>query len=425
MMPDLSHPRLLLFTFLFLTMHTDAQVDQARMNPSLVITPGADRISAYLPLLKNKRIAIYANQTSQVGGKHLVDTLIKLGINIRVIFGPEHGFRGTADAGEELSNAVDKKTGIPVVSLYGNKTAPSAEDLSGIDWIVFDIQDVGARFYTYISSLQKCMESAFANNIPMMILDRPNPNGFYIDGPVLEKAYRSFVGMQSVPVVYGMTIGEYALMIAGEHWLSPEANARYDLFRTGADTTLHFQVIPCANYDHNSRYELPVKPSPNLPDMASVWCYPSTCFFEGTILSEGRGTERPFQIFGHPSLPKNLKAFTPVSRPGAKDPKLKDQLCYGWDIGGTNDDVMKRINGRIQIKWLLEAYRSFPDKNAFFPMPKSGRTEDQYFHKLAGNMTLMDQVRNGLAEEEIRESWQPGIEAFKKIRKKYLLYADF
>jgi uncharacterized protein YbbC (DUF1343 family) len=392
------------------------------------IIPAAERIPVYLPLLKNKRVAVYANQTSMVGPTHLVDTLLSLGVAIRTIFGPEHGFRGTADAGEDLATYVDKKTGITVVSLYGSKSAPSAEDLRDIDVIVFDIQDVGARFYTFISSLEKCMEAAFVNGKPMMILDRPNPNGFYVDGPVLDRKYRSFVGMQPVPVVYGMTIAEYAFMIAGERWLSPAANAKYDYYRTaknGPDTPFHFQVIKCGNYDHRSHYRLPARPSPNLPDMQSVWCYPSTCFFEGTILSEGRGTEKPFQIFGHPSLPKDLYAFTPVSRPGARDPKLKDQLCYGWNIGGTEEEVLKKIDGRIQLHWLLDAYKLFPDKDAFFPMPRSGRYEDMWLHKLAGNDLLMSQIRDGLSEEEIRRSWEPGLTAFKAIRKKYLLYKDF
>jgi len=392
------------------------------------ITPGAERMSVYLPLLKGKRIGIYANPTSTVGGTHLVDTLLQSGVHVKLIFGPEHGFRGTADAGEDLATYTDKRTGIPVVSLYGPKSAPDSNDFKAIDIIIFDIQDVGTRFYTFISSLQKCMEAAFAAGKPMMILDRPNPNGFYVDGPVLETKYRSFVGMQPVPVVYGMTIGEYAMMIAGERWLTPAANARYDYYRhaeNSKDTSFHFLVVKCANYDHKSRYKLPVKPSPNLPDMASVWLYPSTCFFEGTILSEGRGTERPFQIFGHPDLPKTLKPFTPISRPGAKDPKLKDQLCYGWDIGGSDETVLKKVDGRIQLHWLIDAYKLFPDKNAFFPQPKSGKYEDMWLHKLAGNDVLMKQIRDGVSEDEIRMSWQPELQAFKAIRKKYLLYADF
>ena len=416
------------FTLFATGVHDPAMGQSAPPQPGARITPAAERISVYLPLLQGKRVGIYANQTSLVGNTHLVDTLLKLGVDIRLIFGPEHGFRGTADAGEDLATYVDRKTGISVVSLYGNKSAPTAEDFSKIDLIVFDIQDVGARFYTFISSLEKCMDAAFTEGKPMMILDRPNPNGFYVDGPVLDRKYRSFVGMQPVPVVYGMTLGEYAFMIAGERWLSPAANARYDYYRTAKnskDTAFHFQVIKCANYDHNSIYALPVRPSPNLPEPQSAWWYPSTCFFEGTILSEGRGTDKPFEIFGHPDLPKNLYAFTPTSRPGAKDPKLKDQLCHGWNISGTPEEVLKQVNGRLQLHWLLDAYKLFPDKDAFFPQPKSGKYEDMWLHKLAGNDVLMKQIRDGLSEAEIRKSWEPGLQAFKAIRKKYLLYKDF
>ena len=285
------------------------------------IMPGAARLNAYLPLLKDKRVGIFSNHTSMVGNTHLVDTLRKSGINITVIFGPEHGFRGTADAGEKIGNYIDQQTGIPVVSLYGSKRRPGAEDLKNVDVLLFDIQDVGVRFYTYISSLEEYMEAAAAAGKPLLILDRPNPNGFYVDGPVLRRPYRSFVGMQPVPVVYGMTIGEYAMMLAGESWLSPEANARFAYYRNAVkskDTPFHFMVIPCDNYTHQSKYVFRESPSPNLPGMQSIYIYPSTCYFEGTVLSEGRGTPTPFQVFGHPSLPKNLYAFTPVSTAGAK-----------------------------------------------------------------------------------------------------------
>ncbi|MGL6269229.1 MAG: exo-beta-N-acetylmuramidase NamZ family protein, partial [Chitinophagaceae bacterium] len=277
------------------------------------VIPGAERLDVYVPMLKGKKVAIFANQTSMVGNTHLVDTLRSLGIDIRVIFGPEHGFRGVADAGEKIGNYKDEKTGIPVVSLYGQKRRPSADDLSHVDIMIFDIQDVGVRFYTFISSLEEYMETAFELGKPLLLLDRPNPNGHYVDGPVLDKKYRSFIGMQQVPVVYGMTIAEYAFMIAGEKWLSPKANERFDWYQkanNSADTPFHFQVIKCKNYTHNTPYNLPIKPSPNLPDMASIYWYPSTCFFEGTVLSEGRGTPTPFQVFGHPSLPKNLYSFT-------------------------------------------------------------------------------------------------------------------
>lgn len=391
------------------------------------ITPGAERLNVYVPMLKGKRIGVFANQTSIVGNTHLVDTLKKLGVNIKVIFGPEHGFRGNASAGEHIENAPDAKTGIPVVSLYGSKRKPSPEDLKDIDILIFDIQDVGVRFYTYISSLEDYMEAAFENSKPLLILDRPNPNGFYVDGPVLDKKYRSFIGMQAVPVVYGMTIGEYAMMIAGERWLSEKANRKYDFYRTAensADTPFHFLVIKCANYTHQSRYVLPVRPSPNLPEIQSTYLYPSTCFFEGTVLSEGRGTPQPFQVFGHPLLPNNLYAFTPQPNEGAKSSKQYGKICYGWNLSGTPEETLKKIDGKIQLKWLLEAYRLFPNKDSFFLVPKSGKPEDYFFTKLAGNTEMMQQIKAGKTEAEIKKSWEPALTEFKKIRKKYLMYED-
>ena len=402
--------------------------DHLFANDDLII-PGAERTDVYLPLIKNKTIAVFANQTSLVGNSTIIDTLVKLGVNIKVIFGPEHGFRGTTDAGEKVNNFTDEKTGIKVVSLYGSKTKPSKEDLQGIDMMLFDIQDVGVRFYTYISSLQYYMESALENNIPLIILDRPNPNGFYIDGPVLDTAYKSFVGMQPVPVVYGMTIGEYALMIAGENWLSAKANKKYNDYKqaeAGSGAPVHLLVIKCSNYTHNSKYILPVNPSPNLTGMGSVYWYPSACFFEGTVITEGRGTDHPFEIFGHPDLPDTLFAFTPRSTQGAKEPKFKDRLCYGWNMYNADNDItIQQINNQIQLKWLLNAYRLFPDKQNFFIKPKSGNPTDYFFNKLAGSNELMQQINEGKTESEIRASWQDKLEAFKKIRKKYLLYPDF
>lgn len=396
------------------------------------IMPAAERTDLYLPLLKGKKVAVFANQTSTVGNRHLVDVLKEAGVAIKVIFGPEHGFRGTADAGEKVESAVDKATGVPVVSLYGKKRKPSREDLDSVDIMLFDIQDVGVRFYTYISSLQDYMEAAIEYNLPLMVLDRPNPNGHYVDGPVLEARFKSFVGMQPVPVVYGMTIGEYAKMLLEEGWLSQEAMSAYTqnvlaaIYPPGA-RYFSLQVIPCGNYNHKSLYRLPVKPSPNLPDIQSIYWYPSTCFFEGTVLSEGRGTDKPFQLFGHPALPKNLHPFTPVSREGAKEPKLKDQLCYGWDVSGTPEAVLQAVNGQLQLRYLLEAYRLFPDKNSFFLVAKKDRPldTDYFFNKLAGNATLMQQIRSGKSESAIRQSWAAGLNDFKKIRKKYLLYPDF
>jgi uncharacterized protein YbbC (DUF1343 family) len=402
----------------FLLLIKSASFSQSSCNGRPVL-PGAARVNQYIDLLKNKRVAIFANQTSMVEKEHLVDILTKKNIRIEKIFAPEHGFRGTADAGEKVGNIKDPVTGIPVISLYGKKTKPSAEDLKDIDIMLFDIQDIGVRFYTYISSLEDYMEAAIENNKSLIILDRPNPNGFYVDGPVLDKKFRSFIGMQPVPVVYGMTIGEYAKMLIGEKWLSPftkEGQGDSALYSRLAKADI--KVIPCANYTHKSKYTLPVKPSPNLPDMSSIYLYPSTCFFEGTVLSEGRGTDKPFQLFGHPSLPKNLVSFTPHSKEGAKDPKLRDQLCYGWDLSGTPEKVLKKVNGKIQLKWLLAAYRLFPDKKNFF-------LSNGFFNNLAGNDVLMKQIKEGKTEAAIRESWQPLLKEFKKIRKKYLLYPDF
>jgi uncharacterized protein YbbC (DUF1343 family) len=397
------------------------------------ILPGAYQLSEYLPLLKGKRVGIFANHTAMVGNTHLIDTLSKLGIKITKIFGPEHGFRGTADAGEKVENYTDPQTGVTVVSLYGRKRKASAEDLADVDVMLFDIQDVGVRFYTFISSLQEFMESAVQHNKPLIVLDRPNPNGFYVDGPVLDTAYRSFVGMQAVPVVYGMTMGEYAMFLLGEDLLDKGAvqqraggNIKKQSSNSRVKKALTLTVIKCRNYTHQSKYVLPVKPSPNLPDAGAVYWYPSTCFFEGTVLSEGRGTEKPFQIFGHPSLPDTLYPFTPISRDGAKSPKLLNQQSYGWNISGSNEDVLKAVDNRLQLKWLLQAYQLFPQKNAFFIVPKKDNIKptEIFFNKLAGNNELMQQIIAGKSEAEIRASWQPKLDAFKKIRSKYLLYAE-
>jgi uncharacterized protein YbbC (DUF1343 family) len=384
--------------------------------------PGADRLDLYLPALKGKRVGIFANHTSRLSnGTHVVDTLRSLGVQIKAIFGPEHGFRGTADAGAKVGNYVDEQTGIPVISLYGSKRRPSGEDLKEIDVLIFDIQDVGTRFYTYISSLQEFMEAALIHGRPLYLLDRPNPNGHYVDGPVLDRAFASFIGMQPVPVVYGMTMGEYAKMLIGESWLSAEAMKALELSgRKGSNTPL--SVIPCDRYTHKSVYKLPVPPSPNLPDMSSIYWYPSTCFFEGTVLSEGRGTQTPFQVFGHPSLPSSLYAFTPRAMYGAANPKLKDQLCYGWTLASEPESVRKKVDGKLQLSYLIEAYRLFPEKDKFFILPKSGDPKASFFNKLAGNAILMQQLKDGVSEIDIRNSWEPGLLAFKKVRAKYLLY---
>ncbi len=385
------------------------------------ILTGADRMTIYLPLIKGKRVGIFANQTSMVGNTHLVDTLMKLGVTINAIFGPEHGFRGTADAGEKVGNYTDAKTGIPVISLYGAKKKPSTEDLSNIDVLIFDLQDVGTRFYTFINSMQDFLETALENHKPLLLLDRPNPNGFYADGPVLDLKFKSGIGQQPIPIVYGLTMGEYAMMLLGEKWLSEKANAinAFNITtKPTTDTPFHFMVIKCQNYTHKSKYVLPVKPSPNLPNIQSIYLYPSLCFFEGTVLSEGRGTNKQFQVFGHPLYPKNLYSFTPNPNEGAKNSKLFGQLCYGWDLSGTPENVLKEVDNRIQLKWLIEAYSLFPDKKEFF-------LKNNFFNKLAGNDELMQQIISGKPESEIRKSWEPKLGEFKLIRKKYLLYEDF
>lgn len=397
-------------------------------NENQKILAGADRINVYLPLIKGKSVGIFANQTSMVGNTHLVDTLMKLGVDIKVIFGPEHGFRGTADAGEKVGNYIDDKTGIPVVSLYGSKRYPSADDLKNVDVMIFDLQDVGTRFYTYINSMQDFLETALENHKPLLLLDRPNPNGFYVDGPVLDLKYKSGIGKQPIPIVYGMTMGEYAMMLLGEKWVSAKANAinAYNITtKPTNDTPFHFMVIKNQNYTHKSKYVLPVKPSPNLPNIQSIYLYPSTCFFEGTVLSEGRGTNKQFQVFGHPSLPKNLYSFTPNPNEGAKNSKLFGQVCFGWDLSGTPEEVLGEVDNKVQLKWLIEAYKLFPEKNNFFLLPKSGKMEESFFNKLAGNNDLWQQIKNGASEKEIRASWEPKLSEFKKIRKKYLLYEDF
>ena len=392
----------------------------AQTQPAEKVQTGADRMEVYLPLLKNKKVAIFANPTSVVGKTHLVDTLLKSGIKIVKIFGPEHGFRGDADAGEHVGDQIDKKTGIPIVSLYGNHKKPTLEDLADVDVVVFDVQDVGVRFYTYISSLEYLLEACIELHKPLMVLDRPNPNGFYVDGPVLNKKFKSFVGMQTIPVVHGLTIGEYSMMLMGENWLSDKANKinSYNASTTPtADTPFHVQVIKCKGYTHQTIYELPVMPSPNLKDMQSIYWYPSTCFFEGTVLSEGRGTDKPFQIFGHPTLPKNLYAFTPKPNAGAKNSKCFFQECYGWNLNGTKAAVLKAVNNQIQLKHLLKAYEMFPGKDSFF-------LKNNFIDKLAGTDDLKKQIIEGKSEAQIRDSWEPALTAYKAIRKKYLLYED-
>lgn len=357
---------------------------------------GADNYDNYLPLLKNKNVGIVTNQTGILSNKiHLVDFLINKKINLVKIYAPEHGFRGTADAGELIKDGRDTKTNLPIISLYGNNKKPKAEQLTGIDIIIFDLQDVGARFYTYISSLHYVMEACAENNISLMILDRPNPNGGIIDGPVLEKEFTSFVGMHQIPVLHGMTIAEYAKMINGEKWL-----------KNGMQCKL--EIIPCLHYNRALPYSLLVKPSPNLPNDQSINLYASLCFFEGTNVSVGRGTEKQFQIYGSPYLENHGFSFTPKPNLGAKDPVWNGQECFGEDLS-----QIEKVN-RLELKWLLKAYEeNLRTKNPFF---------NDFFTKLAGTKTLQQQIENGVSETEIRKSWEKRLKEFKEIRKKYLIY---
>ena len=417
--------------YLLLLITTTANAQVKTVPP---ILPAAYQTQQYFSLLKGKRVAVFANHTAVIGTTHLVDTLVKSNINVVKIFAPEHGFRGNADAGEKVNNTVDAATKIPIISLYGKKLRPTADELANVDIMLFDIQDVGVRFYTFISSLQYFIEAAIENDKPLIILDRPNPNGFYIDGGVLDNNYKNFVGMQAVPIVYGMTIGEYAKMLVGEKWLNWEymrkADDRISLAEMlGFESTrknFKLTIIPCKNYTHKSKYVLPVKPSPNLPTMASVYWYPSICLFEGTVISEGRGTENPFCIFGHPSFSKTMFSFTPISKEGAKEPKFKNEICYGWNVfKEDNNVVLKEINNRLQIKYLIDTYKIFADKDKFFIKPKSEAITDYFFNKLAGSSELMNQLQQDKTEQEIRASWKLKLNAFKKIRKKYLMYTDF
>ncbi len=364
------------------------------------IIPGAYRTEDYFPFLKGKRVALVANHTSRIGMTHLLDTFLLSGLDVRIIFTPEHGFRGDLDAGERVPAGRDPKTGLPVIPLYGKKVKPSPSDLNGIDVVVFDIQDVGVRFYTYLSTLTYVMEACADNQITLLVLDRPNPNGFYIDGPVLEPACRSFVGLHPVPVVYGMTIGEYASMVNGERWLSDSLSC-------------YLLIIPCIGYTHDSLYQLPIKPSPNLVDMRSVYLYPSLAFFEGTAVSVGRGTLFPFQVYGYPSRRECSFHFTPRSIPGMSlHPPYAGKMCCGTDL--RNYDISVLIERKeLILDFLIDAYNQFPDKNRFF---------NSYFDLLAGTPALREQIKNRLSEEDIRKSWIPGLNKFKEIRKKYLIY---
>ncbi len=374
-------------------------LDSARTDKNFIkektILLGADNSTKYLPILKNKKIGVVTNQTGILSnGTHLVDFLLEQKVQVTKIFAPEHGFRGTADAGELIKDGKDSKTGLPIISLYGNNKKPKPEQLKGINVMIFDIQDVGARFYTYISTLHYVMEACAEQNIPLLVLDRPNPNIDIVDGPILEEEFKSFVGMHKIPVLHGMTIGEYAKMINGEKWLEKGIQCK-------------LTVIPCENYTRTMNYSLPVKPSPNLPNEQAINLYASLCFFEGTNVSVGRGTEKQFQVYGSPFLPKNDFSFIPKPNEGAKDPLYNGKECNGVDLS-----QIEKVN-RLELNWLLKAYNETTDKSKFF---------NSFFTKLAGTKKLQQQIESGISENDIRASWQEDLSKFKEMRKQYLIY---
>lgn len=367
------------------------------------IRTGAERTEAYFPGLAGKQVALVVNHSSQIGTTHLADTLHAAGVCILRIFAPEHGFRGDAPDGEHLVDGMDERTGAPIVSLYGRKRRPDAGDLAGVDVVIFDIQDVGTRFYTYISTLYYILEACAEYQVPVMILDRPNPNGHYVDGPVLDMRLRSFVGIAPLPVVHGCTIGELARLFTGEYWTGP--------------ITPQLTVIPCQNYTHQTPYTLPVAPSPNLPNQLSVLLYPSLCYFEGTAVSIGRGTDWPFQIAGHPTFPDTSGlSFTPRPNAASKYPPLEGKKCWGYDFRHLSTDSLFREK-RIDLTPLLDMYCEFPDKDRFF-LPS------RYFERLSGTYSLWKQIEEGNFESDIRATWEEDLGYFRDIRRKYLLYAD-
>lgn len=357
---------------------------------------GVEQLEEYLPRLKHKKVGVVANHTSMINQTHLVDSLLELKVHLKRVFSPEHGFRGKADAGEVVDSDLDSKTNLPIISLYGNNKKPTNEQLKGLDVILFDIQDVGARFYTYISTMHYVMEACAENEIEFIVLDRPNPNGDYVDGPILEEGFKSFVGMHKVPIVHGLTVGEYAQMINGECWLAQEK-------------TCDLTVVKIKNYTHKTTYELPIKPSPNLPNMQSIFLYPSICLFEGTPISLGRGTDLPFQVLGHPKLKSDF-FFVPQPTEGAKEPLLKGDTCYGVDLSAIE------VKKELDLSYLIKFYNEYPEKDQFFK---------KFFNTLAGNSILQEQIKTGKSIQEIKETWQEGLNDFKAYRKNYLLYEDF
>ena len=372
------------------------------------IQTGAEQTAKYIPLLKGKRVAIMANQTSIVGSSHLVDSLVKLGVNIVKVFGPEHGFRGNASAGVHVADENDPATGIPVISLYGKKNKPSKEDMADVDILIYDLQDVGVRFYTNINALARLMEACAENGKEMLLLDRPNPNGYLVDGPVLDMKYKSGIGMFPIPMAHGLTVGEFAQMVNGEGWLKDKLKCK-------------ITIIPVANYHHDMPYTLPVKPSPNLNTQQAILLYPSTCMFEGIYLNHGRGTYFPFTVIGSPEL-KGLYSFsyTPTGIKGmAETPLFMDQVCYGIDLRNYDVNQLRKTR-QINLEWIKELYKAHPHKEKFFDSKLSNQMGT--IEKLIGSGEFRQQIIDGKSEKEIRASWEPGLSQYKEMRKKYLLY---
>ncbi|NLU28273.1 MAG: DUF1343 domain-containing protein [Bacteroidales bacterium] len=369
--------------------------------PAQTVKAGAELTEAYLPLIRGKRVAVMTNQTGRVGDEHLVDLLIRNNVDLVGIFSPEHGFRGTADAGEHVASSVDEKTGVPVWSLYGGGGGkPSADKMRTFDVLLFDLQDVGLRFYTYYASMARLMDACAEHNKKMIVLDRPNPNGFYVDGPILDMKHKSGVGWFPIPVVHGMTLGELALMINGEKWL-PQGRI--------CDVT----VIPCENYTHQTKYELPVAPSPNLPNTQSIYLYPSTCLFEGTVMSLGRGTSFPFQAYGHPNFKGSGFSFTPRSVPGAKNPPLLNKKCYGVDLRNVSHEQI--WENRFDLSYVIDAYKNLKMGDEFFT---------DFFEKLVGVDYIRQDIIAGKSAQEIKEKWFCDVLRFKQQRRPYLLYDE-
>ncbi len=383
------------FLFVVFTLFIFSCSSEEPVRKNIVL--GSQRVNQFVPLLEGKKVGLLVNQTSWIDDTHLVDTLLSKGVNVVKIFAPEHGFRGDVDAGGIVSDGIDASTGLPVISLYGKNKKPTSDQLQGLDVMIFDIQDVGVRFYTYISSMHYLMEACAENGVELIVLDRPNPNGRFIDGPILDTTFRSFIGMHPIPVLHGLTVGELALMINGEKWLRDSV-------------TCNLRVIPNLNYSHDSLYSLPEKPSPNLPNDVSIRLYPSLCFFEGTNVSVGRGTYFPFQVIGAPQKEYGAFTFTPKAIKGmSMNPKYKNVQCYGLDL--RNDTIIEGL----RLQPLLDFYQLADDKEAFF-------LKNGFFNLLAGNDLLKQQIIDGLAEDDIKATWKAGLDAYKKTRAKYLLY---